>query len=197
MGVRVLGLSASPRAQGNSERLLAAVLAGAEEAGAEVVTVRCRDLDMEGCRECGGCDSTGLCVVRDGMQPLYAMLLDADHVVFASPVFFMGVTSQGKRVIDRCQALWVRRHRLHVDPGRSGRRGLFVATAGDEPGKVLQGARDTVKAFFAEIGVDYWGELAFGHLEGPSDIEAVPRALATARDEGLGLVRGQAPSRGT
>ena len=28
-------------------------------------------------------------------------LLGADHVVLATPVFFMGVPSQGKRVIDR------------------------------------------------------------------------------------------------
>lgn len=193
MGVTVVGLSASPRVEGNSERLLAAALAGAERAGAGTTMVRLAELDLEGCRECGGCDRTGRCVVRDAMQPLYPLLLEADHVVFATPIFFMGVPSQGKRVIDRCQALWVRRHRLDEDPSRPGRRGLFLATAGGSSDRVFRGARDTVAAFFAEIGVEFWGELALRPLEGPSDVEALPAAIQVAEEAGSRLVTGGPP----
>jgi multimeric flavodoxin WrbA len=171
--VTVLGIAGGPREGGNSEQLLDAVLAGAEAAGAGVEKVRAADLAMEGCRECGGCDRTGRCVVEDDMQALYDRLLAAEAVVFATPIFFMGVASQGKRIIDRAQALWVRRHRLKEDPRRPGRKGLFIATAGGSSDKVFDGARDTVKAFFAEVGVAWWGELVARPLEGPNEARAV------------------------
>lgn len=192
----VMGIEASPRHRGNSERLLAAALEGAEEAGASTTLVRCHDLVMEGCRECGGCDRTGRCVVDDAMQPLYARLLQADGVVLATPIFFMGIPAQGKRVIDRCQALWVRRHRLGEDPAREGRRGLLISTAGGSTDRVFEGARATAKAFFAEIGVAFWGELTLRELEGPEDVLGVEGALGAARTAGRALVEGGAPPGG-
>jgi multimeric flavodoxin WrbA len=86
----VLALSAGPREGGSSERLLDAALGGARAAGARTETVRCAALDVEGCRSCGGCDRTGRCVVGDDMPALSEGLLKADHVVFASPIFFLG-----------------------------------------------------------------------------------------------------------
>lgn len=189
--VTVLGIAGGPRDEGNSERLMDAVLAGAKAAGAVVDKVRAADLRMEGCRECGGCDRTGRCVVEDEMQPLYERLLVADAVVFATPIFFMGVASQGKRVIDRAQALWVRRHRLDEDPRRPGRRGLLIATAGGSSDTVFDGARATVKAFFAEIGVEWWGELLARPLEGPTDVLAVPGLVERADASGRALALGR------
>lgn len=189
--VTMLGIAGGPREGGNSEQLLDAVLAGAKAAGAGVEKVRAADLEMEGCRECGGCDRTGRCVVQDEMQSLYDKLLAADAVVFATPIFFMGVASQGKRVIDRAQALWVRRHRLRQDPKRPGRSGLFIATAGGSSDRVFDGARDTVRAFFAEIGVAWWGELVIRPLEGPKEVRAVPGLLESADALGRALAEGR------
>lgn len=189
--VGVLGIAAGPRKGGNSEQLLDAVLAGAKAAGASVELVRAADLAMEGCRECGGCDRTGCCVVQDEMQPLYDKLLAADAVVFATPIFFLGVASQGKRIIDRGQALWVRRHRLREDPARPGRKGLLIATAGGSSDSVFDGARDTVKAFFAEVGVEWGGELVARPLEGPEEVRATPGLLDRAEEIGKALAEGR------
>jgi multimeric flavodoxin WrbA len=186
----VLGLSGGPRRNGNSERLLAAALAGAEVAGARTEMFRCAALDIEGCRECGGCDNEGRCVVDDGMQPLYDGLLSAGHVILASPIFFLSIPSQGKRLIDRCQALWVRHHRLGISPAREGRRGLFIATAGGDSDHVFDAARETVKAFFAEIGVQYWGELLVRPLERHDDVEAAGGLLSDALKAGERIVEG-------
>ena len=40
----------------------------------------------------------------------------ADGIVLASPLHFMTVTAQIKALIDRCQALWVRKYILKIPP---------------------------------------------------------------------------------
>jgi len=125
------------------------------------------------------------------MQAVYDKLLAADAVVFATPIFFRGVASQGKRIVDRAQALWVRRHRLKEDPGRPGRRGLFIVTAGGSSDRVFDGARDTVKAFFAEVGIKWWGELVARPLEGPEEVRATPGLLDKAEAIGKALAEGR------
>jgi len=46
-----------------------------------------------------------MAIIRDDMDGIYPQLLDADVVIVASPMFFYGLTSQVKALIDRCQAL--------------------------------------------------------------------------------------------
>ena len=106
--MKVLGIYGSPRKGGNTDVLLDEALRGAGITGAEVSPVRCCDLKISGCAECGGCDQTGVCVIDDDMQEVYPKLLEANVVILASPIFFYGISSQAKALIDRCQAMWCR-----------------------------------------------------------------------------------------
>ncbi|NIR16562.1 MAG: flavodoxin family protein, partial [Desulfobacterales bacterium] len=72
--MKALGIYGSPRKGGNTDQLLDKVLEGAKSGGAETSSVYARDLDMSGCIECGGCDKTGKCVVKDDMQDVYPLL---------------------------------------------------------------------------------------------------------------------------
>ncbi|MCU0915223.1 MAG: flavodoxin family protein, partial [Planctomycetes bacterium] len=113
MALRVLGISTSPRRDGNSDRLLREALAGAEQAGATVEYLRLCDYRLEGCSECGDCASTGDCSIQDDYPILLDKMLAADRIAFATPVFFMTVGAQAKLLIDRGQCLWVRQTVLH------------------------------------------------------------------------------------
>jgi multimeric flavodoxin WrbA len=105
----VLGIYGSPRKGGNSDLLLDRVLEGAAAAGAEVERIVVRDLSIKGCQECGGCDKTGECVIDDGMTAVYPLLWETPVIILSSPVFFYGLPSQVKMLVDRSQALWSRR----------------------------------------------------------------------------------------
>ena len=70
MKMKVLGIYGSPRKGGNSDQLLDKALEGARAAGAETKAVYARDLKMSGCLECGGCDETGECIIRDDMNDI-------------------------------------------------------------------------------------------------------------------------------
>lgn len=107
--MRVLGITSSPRKNGNTEILMQKALEAAEKEGCETEMFRLSEKQVAPCDACGSCSETGKCVILDDMQELYAMLLKADGVIFGSPVYFGSVTAQGKAVIDRMFALLQKR----------------------------------------------------------------------------------------
>jgi len=190
--MKVLGIMGSPRRESNTEILLDKALEGAREAGAEVEKVLVSKLKISPCLEIYACRKDGNCAIRDDMQLLYKKLLEADHVILASPMFFYGVTSQAKAVIDRCQALWVRKHVLSMGKeDRRERRGVFISVGATRGAKLFDGAVLTVKYFFDAIGVEYSGDLLVRGIDGKGQIREHPAALEDAFRLGQELVRGK------
>ena len=189
--MKVLGIMGSPRKQSNTDILLDKALEGAREAGAEVEKVLVSNLTISPCLEIYACRKDGNCAIKDDMQSLYKKLLEADHTIFASPMFFYGVTSQAKAIIDRCQALWVRRHVLGMGKeDERERRGVFISVGATRGTKLFDGAVLTVKYFFDAIGVKYSGDLLVKGIDNKGEIEEHPAALEDAFRLGQELVRG-------
>jgi multimeric flavodoxin WrbA len=189
--MKVLGIMGSPRRQSNTEILLDRALEGAREAGAEVEKVLVSKLKISPCLEIYACRKDGNCAIKDDMQSLYQKLLEADHVILASPMFFYGVTSQTKAVVDRCQALWVRKHVLGMGKeDKRERRGVFISVGATRGTKLFDGAVLTVKYFFDAIGVKYSGDLLVKGIDNEAQIREHPTALEDAFRLGQELVRG-------
>ncbi len=189
--MKVLALLGSPRRGGNTDLLLEEMLRGAQSQETEIERVVLSDWDISGCRECRKCEVDGNCVIQDQMQKLYPKLLQADHIILASPIFFYGVTAQAKRMIDRCQALWARKYILKktsVQERSPRRKGWFVSVAGSRGEKVFQGAILTVRYFFDALNVEYAGELTFGRIDSNGAIKKHPSALKEAFEAGQRLI---------
>jgi multimeric flavodoxin WrbA len=189
--VRVLGLFGSPRRGGNTEILLEEVLRGAEKEGARVERLYLSDFTITPCKECHGCDETGNCIILDDMEKIYPKLLEADVVILASPIFFYGVTAWTKALIDRSQALWVRKYLLKEPSlGKEGkkRKGFFISLGATKGQKVFEGSILTVKYFFDVLNADYAGDLLFRGVEAKGDILKHPEALQQAFEAGRRLV---------
>jgi len=103
--MKILGLSFSPREQGNTELLLEHVFSGAKQLGSETELFRVAGKDIRPCDGCGSCFKSTECHIQDDMQELYVKMLDADGIVFGTPVYFYNMTAQGKAAIDRTIAL--------------------------------------------------------------------------------------------
>jgi multimeric flavodoxin WrbA len=188
--MKVLGIMGSPRRQSNTEILLDKALEGAREAGAEVEKVLVSKLKISPCLEIYACLKDGNCAIKDDMQLLYKKLLEADHIIFVSPIFFYGITSQSKAIIDRCQALWVRRHVLGMGKeDKRVRRGVFISVGATRGKKLFDGAVLTVKYFFDAIGVKYSGDLLVRGIDNKGQIGEHPAALEDAFRLGQELVR--------
>ena len=190
--MKVLGIYGSPRKGGNSDQLLDQALKGAESAGAETSAVYARRLKMSGCLECGGCDETGACVVKDDMQSVYPLVEEAGIVFLASPIFFYGLTAQVKALVDRSQALWSKR-RLTKSPEDLGSfdsgRGYLIAVGATRGKNLFEGVQLEAKYFFDALDMSYEGGIFFRRLEKKNAVQENPETLQEAFNLGLRAVR--------
>jgi len=191
MGPRILALACSPRLGGNSEILLDRLIAGATEAGAHVEKLHVASLAIAGCIECNGCFDCGTCVVPDDFQYVAKRVTDADRVVMATPVFFMGPCAQAKAVIDRCQSFWARKYVLKAplkdEPAELERRGAYVAVGGTRGGKLFDGLELTMKYFFDAIYVSDYSSVKAWHADDKGEVLKQEDVLSEAYKRGREL----------
>jgi len=175
----MLGLSFSPRKMGNTELLLDRVFCGARQLGAETELYRVADKSIRPCDGCGSCFKTGICHIQDDMQQLYGKMLEADGLVFGTPVYFYNMTAQGKTVIDRTIALG--------GPGRSLANKIGgVVVAGGSLGLV-----DAVKDlyFFMVTRQMLPANFVAAYAAGEGDANKLQKCMLAAEDLGKQMVR--------
>ena len=187
--MKVIGIMGSPRIRGNTDLLLDRALAGAQSQGAEVEKIIVGKLKVAPCREYYGCLRDGNCVIKDDMDDIYPKLLSADRVIVASPMFFYGLTSQVKALIDRCQATWARIYVLKQNLPDSERKGAFIAVGATRGKQLFDGSRLVVKYFFNAIGVKYADELLIRGVDRKGEIKEHPTALSDAFELGRSLTQ--------
>ena len=100
--MHIIGILGSPRGKNSlTLKLLDSALNGAEDAGADIEFIDVARMNIRTCKSCGVCYVTGKCSQKDEFQEVYEKVIDADGIVFASPVYFNNISSQLKLFIDR------------------------------------------------------------------------------------------------
>jgi len=103
--MKILGISGSPRAKGNTDILVQEALKAASEMGADQKFIAISGKKIKPCNGCGTCHtekSKGICSIKDDDVPrIYEALKEADGIIVASPVYFLSVTAQLKAIFDR------------------------------------------------------------------------------------------------
>lgn len=112
LNMQILGLSCSPRKSGNTEILLEEALSGARQEGAETELFSVSGKDIRPCDGCWTCRGTGKCHIKDDMQLLYDKMVEADGIIFGTPVYNYSMTGQAKTIMDRMLALSTRDRNL-------------------------------------------------------------------------------------
>ena len=107
---KVLIVSATPRKNGNSQLLADEFARGAREAGHTVEAFALRDLELKFCIGCLACQRTGKCVLSDSVNALLPKVQEADVLVFATPVYYYGLSGQLKTFLDRLNPLFGRQN---------------------------------------------------------------------------------------
>ena len=183
MPLKVLGISTSPREGGNTDILLREALAGAAAAGAQAEYLSLRALSIAPCSECYACARTGVCRIQDEYHAVLGKILEADRLVFATPVFFMGPCAQAKLLIDRCQCLWARKYLLKqpIAPGGPpDRRALVIAVGGSRSKKMFDCVRMTMKYWFDALGCAYFANLFVNQVDQRGEVRTHPQAMKEA-----------------
>jgi multimeric flavodoxin WrbA len=191
--MKVLGIYGSPRKGGNSDQLLDKALEGAPSPGAEILRVYARDLTMCGCIECGGCDKTGECVVKDDMQTVYPLMDEADVIILSSPIFFYGLSAQVKALVDRAQARWAKKMLAKTSEDMKlyeAGKGYLIAVGATRGENLFEGAIWTARYFFDALDMSYEGGIFFRSLEKKNAVQENPETLQEAFTMGIKAASG-------
>ncbi|NHJ14196.1 MAG: flavodoxin family protein [Candidatus Thorarchaeota archaeon] len=108
--MKAMILHGSPRKDGNSSTLAMSLAEGLQESGAEHLwNFHVNEMNIAHCQGCMTCSTAEghICAITDDMQEIRSAFIEADVVIFATPMFWGYMTSQLKTVLDRMEALAV------------------------------------------------------------------------------------------
>lgn len=104
--MKIVVLTGSPRRNGNTNHLADQFIKGAKEAGHWVFRFNAATSEVHPCIGCNHCGMDGPCVYADDFtKQLRPEIINADMVVFCSPMYYFGFSAQLKAVIDRFYAI--------------------------------------------------------------------------------------------
>jgi multimeric flavodoxin WrbA len=99
---KIMGIIGSPRKNGNTDVLVSRILDGARDNGANVNRISIANLKISECDGCHACwKEKHVCSKADDMRDLYPNIIEADAIVFGTPVYWFGPTAIMKCFIDR------------------------------------------------------------------------------------------------
>lgn len=100
--MKVLVLTGSPHSDGTTAFLADEFCLSAIDAGHDIVALDTAKLSIHSCIACYHCrNNDGDCIYDDDMMQIYPHLLSAEVIVLVTPLYYFGMTSQLKTVIDR------------------------------------------------------------------------------------------------
>lgn len=100
--MNILGISGTPRVNGNSAILIDYALKPFIKEGWGVKHLKLSELTVKSCNGCEKCFETGKCVIEDDdMHYFYDAFKWCDAVIISSPVYSRNISSQLMAVLDR------------------------------------------------------------------------------------------------
>lgn len=132
MPKNILIVTASLRPNSNSDALAEAFARGAQTAGHTVESISLKTKHIAFCQGCLACQYTQKCVIQDDAISIAEKVKAADVLVFATPVYYYGLSGQLKTLLDRCNPLFTADYRF--------RNVYLLATAAENEENTVEGS---------------------------------------------------------
>ena len=164
MAKKVLIITTSLRNNSNSDKLAESFANGALEAGNDVETVSLKGKTIAFCRGCFACANTGRCVINDDANEITEKILNAEVVVWATPIYYYEMSGQMKTMIDRANSLYPRDYKF---------RDVYLLSVAADDGdyvdeKAAGGVQGWVDCFEK---AEFKGKVFAGNVNDRGDIE--------------------------
>ncbi len=206
--MKIIALQGSPKQKGNTAKVFQWVEEELISLGHEVESIYLNSKKIHGCLACGKCkereksklditnkdnrtakannsdiiDRIG-CVQNDDAVKILELMVNADLVIFTSPIYFWGFTAQLKSLIDRTYSLYTNYHKPdHASLVEGQRQALLMTGGGDyeNNAQLISIAFNNLQKPLKSINV---GELFIGNCSTPDmlDITTKEKAIKFAQ----------------
>ena len=136
MGKKIVVITGSPRKQGNSFAMTEAFIKAAEAKGHTVTRFDTSFMKIGFCHACETCYKTGkACSFDDDFNTIAPAILEADAIVFSTPVYWYSIPAQIKGVIDKLFSLVVGGKNI------AGKECALITCCEEEDVSVMDGVR--------------------------------------------------------
>lgn len=95
--MKTIAIIGSPRKDGNCDYLVNTLV---DELDGDKDVYFLQDLDINYCKACQACQK-GDCVQDDDLNKIINDLIDADLLIFSTPIYYGQITAQAKTFVDR------------------------------------------------------------------------------------------------
>ncbi len=142
--MKITIFNGSPRKE-NTTAMAEAFVKGAQAAGHEAEIIQVGKMKIAGCLACEFCHTKGegKCIQKDDMEKVIPALLDSDMIVFATPIYYFGMTAQMAAAMQRMYCIG--------KPAKATKAAMLLSSG--TPG-VYDGAIGTYKGFCAFTGIE-------------------------------------------
>jgi len=181
--MKIVALQGSPRPKSNTAKILSWMVEELHSLDHKVEVIQLVSKNINGCLACAKCkeepEKIG-CIQKDDASEILVRMVAADLVIFASPLYFWGVTAQMKALIDRTYSLYVNFHQPNHASLVKGQRQALLMTGGG-------GYDNNAEAAFTAFGrlqnphmAVNAGELFIGACSTPEKLNATTKEKAVA-----------------
>ena len=161
-------LMASPRKEGNTAALVVPFMDELKSAGHEAEMVWLYDKDIQPCLACRVCQKDWTkfgCARQDDVQEIFDKILDADLIVFATPIYCWYCTAPMKALMDRLVYGMNKYYGDEKGPALwAGKAVASITTCGYRPERGADLWEEGLKRYCKHSGLQYIGQIAERHL---------------------------------
>ncbi len=159
--MNIVVLQGSPNRHGSTFLLADSFRQGAESAGHTVEMIDVAHADIHPCTGCVHCGYEGPCVQKDETEDIRRKILSADMLVFATPLYYYGMSAQLKTLIDRFCAFNASLTRKHM-------RSALLAVAWNNDGWTFEALKAHYKTLVRYLGFQDTGMILGGGCGTPA-----------------------------
>jgi len=183
--MKIIAIEGSPRKDGNTEKLVRRVLAGAEAAGGQTEFLKLADLTVNYCKGCGACRASGECVQKDDMDQVVDAIQQCNVIVLGSPIYAWQVSGNTKVFMDRLCRLLTPQYESRLNGPK---KIAFVYTQGNPDAELFKPYLDYQEKVYPFLGFTLGGRIQATGTRSKEDILSQQETMDRAFAFGKGLV---------
>jgi multimeric flavodoxin WrbA len=181
----VIIIDGSTRESGNTDTLLSELIRGANDSGINLDRYFLRNLNIADCIGCCQCLHERTCHFDDAMTDIRKSLMEAQLIIFASPLYWCEVTGLMKIFVDRLYFF----HHPENRPMIAGKKAIVLTTLGEKDNTEYESSVlvEFYKRFLNSLGFIILDMMFFDDLMDDDAVRKRPEYLERAYLTGKSL----------